>query len=113
MQRYQYTHSECVYQRHDAALSRAMSAAWVRFAKTGDPNGTGLAKWPAYGADGTYMKFGDRIAAGTALRKKQLDALAGIRKAAGTHSPIKTVRESLPEQNDDHPSELQPFRVRA
>jgi para-nitrobenzyl esterase len=67
------------YDEHDAALSRAMSAAWVRFAKTGDPNGPGLAKWPAYGANGGYLEFGDRINAGTGLRKKRLDALAGVR----------------------------------
>ena len=31
-----------------AALSESMNASWARFAATGDPNGTGLAAWPAY-----------------------------------------------------------------
>lgn len=65
------------YNDQDQKLSGAMHAAWVRFAKTGDPNGPGLAKWPAF-SDGkeSYLEFGDRIVAGTALRKAQLDVLS-------------------------------------
>ena len=32
----------------DEALSDMMRTYWTNFAKTGDPNGTGLPKWPAY-----------------------------------------------------------------
>jgi len=32
----------------DEALSEMMRTCWTNFAKTGDPNGTGLPKWPAY-----------------------------------------------------------------
>src|SRR5579864_3025114 len=61
------------YNEQDTGLSKAMSAAWVRFAKTGDPNGQGLAAWPRF-SDGkeSYLEFGDQIAAKTALRKKPL-----------------------------------------
>lgn len=54
-----------------------MHAAWIRFAKTGDPNGPGLPRWPSF-SDGkeSYLEFGDRIVAGTALRKAQLDVLS-------------------------------------
>jgi len=34
----------------DRALSKQMQQYWTNFAKTGDPNGSGLAKWPTYTA---------------------------------------------------------------
>lgn len=35
-------------EERDHALSREMAAAWVQFAKTGNPNGPGLTRWPVY-----------------------------------------------------------------
>jgi para-nitrobenzyl esterase len=32
-------------------LNKQMSAAWVNFARTGNPNHSGLPHWPAYSAD--------------------------------------------------------------
>jgi para-nitrobenzyl esterase len=46
----------------DAPLALAMSGAWVRFAKTGNPNGDEMPPWPAYHRnDDAYMDFGDEI----------------------------------------------------
>jgi para-nitrobenzyl esterase len=65
------------YNDRDSELSNQMSAAWVRFARTGNPNGAGLPTWPAF-RDGEerYLEFGDRTEAKAALRKQQIDVLA-------------------------------------
>ena len=58
----------------DRALAKTVSGAWVRFARTGDPNGEGLPEWPAYtpGND-AHLELGDAVRSGTGLRKAQCD----------------------------------------
>jgi para-nitrobenzyl esterase len=42
----------------EQALSLRMQRYWTNFAKTGDPNGTGLPRWPAYdSANGTFSSW--------------------------------------------------------
>jgi para-nitrobenzyl esterase len=61
----------------DARLAKTMSAQWVQFAKSGDPNGPGLPQWPRFNGDReAYIEFGDRIATGESLRKKHIDFLS-------------------------------------
>ena len=46
----------------DDQVSDAMSSYWVNFATTGDPNGKGLATWPAYSASShTTMELGAKM----------------------------------------------------
>ena len=78
------------YNEQDATLSKAMSGAWIQFAKTGDPNWPGLPSWPPFSkAQENYVEFGDRIAVKTDLRKTQIDFLSRFsasrqERAAGT-----------------------------
>jgi len=54
---------------YDQELADTMSAAWVRFATTGDPNGGDLPAWPLWDGDGeAFLEFGDTVAAGAGVR---------------------------------------------
>jgi para-nitrobenzyl esterase len=54
---------------YDQELADIMSAAWVRFATTGDPNGGDLPTWPLYDSEGEeFLEFGDTVAAGSGVR---------------------------------------------
>ena len=67
------------YDEADEALSRAMSAAWVRFAKTGNPNGGTLPQWAAVSESPEgYLEFGDHIEARQGLRTQQMEFLSAV-----------------------------------
>jgi para-nitrobenzyl esterase len=56
------------------ALANTMSAYWVQFAKTGNPNKEGFPEWPAY--DSTkdqHIEFGEVVKVGQGLRKEKCD----------------------------------------
>jgi len=61
----------------DIFVSAQMQNAWVNFAKTGDPNGGDLPKWPPYEAKSEpYLNFGTKIVVGSGSRAEQLDFIA-------------------------------------
>jgi len=64
----------------DTRLADAMSSYWVNFVETGDPNGPGLPAWPVYNRnDEPYLEFGDTIAVGHHLLKRELDFQERVR----------------------------------
>jgi para-nitrobenzyl esterase len=76
------------YNEQDRKLSEAMSAAWVAFAKTGSPNGAGLAHWPSFAGKESYMEFGDQIAAKESLRKEQIDFMSDYTEGRRSHAAV-------------------------
>jgi para-nitrobenzyl esterase len=58
----------------DRQVSETMSSYWVNFATSGDPNGKGLAKWPAFDDKKSDRPFvlGDRAEIGPAPNAAQL-----------------------------------------
>lgn len=72
----------------DAALAKTISAYWVSFAKTGDPNGPSRPRWPRYGDGDQLIAFtnaGPRAMA--TPNAAPLDALAASYLATPTSEP--------------------------
>jgi para-nitrobenzyl esterase len=62
------------YDDTDIRLSNKMMDYWVNFAKTGNPNGKGLAHWPAYKSKSDLnLEFSDTIRPNKHLYKKECD----------------------------------------
>ena len=62
------------WQEVDRQLSASISACWLRFAASGDPNGEGIPDWPAFSiANPQTMIFGDDIRIGGVPDRERLE----------------------------------------
>ena len=61
----------------DRELSEAMMSYWTNFAKTGDPNGSGLPTWPKYGADNSLIHLNSPITSGPDTTRARYEFLLG------------------------------------
>lgn len=67
----------------DAKVAKEMADAWVRFVKTGDPNGADLPAWPRYeAANERYLEFGREIRSATLKPEPRLDLIRDYYAAA-------------------------------
>lgn len=59
----------------DTKLADLMESYWTNFAKTGNPNGSGLPNWPQQDSTGTYIQFQQdgSVEKSSNLRKAQCD----------------------------------------
>ena len=76
----------------DIAMSEIMSASWVAFAKTGNPNVEGQAHWPIYNLkDDVMRKFSDDNQTITNLLKERVDyQILHLREMYGVKLPKNT-----------------------
>lgn len=68
----------------DAGMARVVNQYWINFAKTGNPNGTGLPDWPRHAPDkDMIMDFSaeGRAVPGPDPRKAKYDAIAAAAEA--------------------------------
>jgi len=75
----------------DRKLAKEMSGYWVNFARSGNPNGPGLPRWPAFtSADSKVLYLGDPITVGGVANIDSLSVLDAVYSTVrGTQSGAK------------------------
>jgi para-nitrobenzyl esterase len=76
------------WRARDRALSNAMVGYWINFVRTGDPNGPGLPRWPAFADASQVLVLGDPIHVGGVPNLDRLQVFDAIYTAVrGGASP--------------------------
>ncbi len=66
----------------DRALSNAMTTYWANFARSGDPNGQGLANWPRYDGARRLLHLDEKITSSADMHTARYQALESFARAA-------------------------------
>ncbi len=73
----------------DRTVSGAMAAAWVRFAKTGNPNSGGLPPWPRYRSpDYRLLDFGDAVTERSNVRSPEIELFQRVFETMRRKPPV-------------------------
>ncbi len=68
------------WQPRDYGMEKNMSAYWINFIRSGNPNGAGLPEWKRHTQnEPVVMELGEKITSGTALRE-ELSFLSSLKK---------------------------------
>ena len=70
--------NSALYDEKDRELSRTMTAYWLNYMKTGDPNGEGLPVWEQSTTSEKLLEFGDSVGIIDEKRLALYDVLDGI-----------------------------------
>jgi para-nitrobenzyl esterase len=72
------TRPGCVWRPEDRKLSDELMSYWTNFARTGDPNGPGLAQWPRYDRTGELIHLDATITAGPDAVRARYEFLESV-----------------------------------
>ncbi len=87
----------------DRELTEQMNAYWTNFARTGNPNGDGLPRWPRHeAATDKWMELGPgRVAAREGMRARKLDILTeAVNRRIELAAPLTPREEHMAETGD-------------
>ena len=87
----------------DRQLADTISSYWVNFATTGDPNGKGLPRWPAYDEKKSDrpLVLGDQVELGPEPNQSQLAFYEALYERVTDHRPVEEAAggsKGLPER---------------
>jgi para-nitrobenzyl esterase len=77
--------AEVPWEASDRKLSDAMTTYWANFARTGDPSGPGLPKWPRYDTTGRVLHLDETIHDAADSRRARYEALDASVEAQRRH----------------------------
>lgn len=93
------------YNNNDKIVAQAMLDYWTNFARTGNPNSTGLTVWPSYNwQTDTYIEIKSPISNGEGLRTQKSDywdRVRGVATSTRQASSLSGVKMEVPSLYQD------------